>query len=229
MGRVSEVDLTSLMNRLGYQFQDETLILRALSHRSCGVHHNERLEFLGDTVLSVVISCELYLRHPRAQEGSLSRMRANLVNGEILAEFAKNLDIGPYLLLGLGEQKSGGQERHSILANALEAIIGAIYLDAGLDICRDCILRWYGERFDNLAALHPKQDAKSQLQEWAQAHKFQLPIYEITASGRAHEQIFSAICRIAGLNYYAEGQSTSRRKAEQLAAQHFLDLVYETK
>jgi ribonuclease-3 len=222
---VSEIDLTLLMLRLNYQFQDRSLIYRALSHRSIGSQHNERLEFLGDAVLSLIISNELYERHPRAQEGSLSRMRASLVNGEILAEFAQNLEIGPYLSLGPGEKKSGGHQRRSILADSLEAIIGAIYLDGGMEPCRYCVLGWYGERFDDLATLRPKQDAKSQLQEWAQAHKFQLPIYELSATGKAHEQTFLAVCRVDGLHYYAEGKSTSRRKAEQLAARHFLDLV----
>lgn len=222
---MSEVNLTPLMLRLHYQFNEKSLIQRALSHRSFNSQHNERLEFLGDAVLSLIISNELFVRHPRAQEGSLSRMRASLVNGEILAEFAENLEIGPYLLLGPGEKKSGGHQRKSILADTLEAIIGAIYLDGGMEPCRQCVLRWYGERFDDLATLRPKQDAKSQLQEWAQAHKFQLPIYEIKATGKAHEQVFFATCRVDGLHYYAEGKSTSRRKAEQLAARHFLDLI----
>lgn len=217
--------LAELMQEIGYFFNDTSLLERALRHRSAGSQHNERLEFLGDAVLSLIIANELYNRHPRAEEGSLSRMRSSLVNGEILAKFAEQLGIGPYLSLGHGEKKSGGQKRQSILSDALEAIIGAIYLDGGMEPCCNCVLKWYGKQVDDLATIRPKQDPKSQLQEWAQAHKFSLPIYEIKISGQAHAQIFYAICRVEGLHYIAEGESTSRRKAEQMAARNFLDLI----
>lgn len=220
-------DLKELQQRLGYTFKEGDLLYKALSHRSCGADNNERLEFLGDAVLSAIIAEELYTRQPQAREGELSRMRAILVNGEMLASMAKSFDIGTYLHLGVGEQKSGGQFRQSILADALEALIGAIYLDGGIDPLRMCLLRWYAEHFEDFADLLPEKDAKSILQEWLQARKLPLPEYQAKASGVAHAQTFRVTCRVEGLAHVTEGESTSRRKAEQQAAQRFLDLIHE--
>lgn len=218
-------DLAPLQQRIGYQFNDKKLLVRALRHRSVGRPNNERMEFLGDAVLSTIVAEALYRHHPHAREGELSRMRSILVNGIHLAELAKDLEIGAYLHLGSGELKSGGQHRESILADALEAIIGAIYLDSNLEICQQCIFKWYGKRFDDLSELRPAKDPKSRLQEWAQAHKFSLPTYEVKVSGKPHEQTFQVICCVEGLSHIGEGSNTSRRKAEQAAARHYLELL----
>jgi len=219
--------LDKLQERLGYQFKDIALLENALTHRSVGGLNNERLEFLGDAVLSHIVAEELYLRHPEAREGELSRMRSSLVKGERIAELAKHLDLSPCLRLGVGEQKSGGHHRQSILADAFEAVIGAVYLDAGIDVSRQCVLQWYGEGIESLSEATPEKDPKSSLQEWLQAHKLPLPIYDATITGEAHAQTFHVTCRVEGLEYTAEGTSTSRRKAEQEAALIFLDLLDE--
>ncbi|MFV9989076.1 MAG: ribonuclease III [Coxiella endosymbiont of Dermacentor nuttalli] len=218
--------LDELMQRLGHQFNDIGLLKIALSHCSVGAQNNERLEFLGDSVLGFIIALELYQRHPQAQEGELSRMRASVVNGDILAQLSIDLGVSDNLHLGTGECKSGGT-RPSILADALEAIVGAIYLDAGLEECRRCLLQWYGKRVDSLSKLTPKKDAKSRLQEWLQAQKLPLPVYEIRVSGKAHAQIFMAICYVKGLIHKTEGIGTTRRRAEQIAALRFLELIDE--
>lgn len=218
-------DLSPLLAQIGYQFKDEKLLTHALSHRSAGDLNNERLEFLGDAVLSIIIAEALFRHHPHANEGELSRMRSILVSGNHLAELAKQLELGTYLKLGVGELKSGGQQRASILADALEALLGAIYLDSGIETCRECVFKWYGKRLAALNEMEPAKDSKSRLQEWTQAHKFPLPRYTATTSGRAHEQTFLVVCEVCGLPDTATGSSTSRRKAEQLAAQHYLDLL----
>lgn len=217
--------LAPLLEKIDYQFKDIELLKSALRHRSAGFPNNERLEFLGDAILSAIIAEALFHHHPEAAEGELSRMRSILVNGVYLAEVAKELDLGPYIHLGSGELKSGGQYRTSILADAFEAIVGAIYLDSNIETCRDCVLKWYHQRIDNLKEVGAAKDPKSRLQEWAQSHKFPLPIYQVTASGKPHEQTFLVICRVEGLPHVAEGTSTSRRKAEQLAARHYLNLL----
>jgi ribonuclease III len=210
---------------IGYQFKDATLLEHALRHRSAGDMNNERLEFLGDAVLSVIMAEALFQHHPTASEGELSRMRANLVSGAHLTELAKRLNLGPHLKLGLGEIKSGGHQRASILADALEALIGAVYLDSDLETCRRCVFKWYGERLDELSEMHPAKDAKSRLQEWVQSHKFPLPTYTAAVSGKPHEQTFVVTCEVRGLPHVATGASTSRRKAEQLAAKHYLEFL----
>lgn len=218
-------DFSVLYERIHYQFKDEKLLEQALRHRSAGVMHNERLEFLGDAVLSMVITEALFQHHPRAQEGELSRMRSTLVSGVHLAELSKELDFGSWLDLGVGELKSGGQQRESILADALEALLGAIYLDSDLETCRRCVFIWYGERLDKLSRMQPPKDSKSRLQEWVQSHKFPLPEYSAQVSGKPHQQIFTVTCQVDGLPHAAMGEGSTRRKAEQLAAQHYLDLV----
>lgn len=217
--------IEELQQRLGYNFNDQALLMQALSHRSYTSDNNERLEFLGDAVLSIVMSTELYQRHPKLQEGKLSRLRSILVNGQLLGQIAMDLGIGEHLLLGAGELKSGGQHRHSILADTLEAIIGAIYLDSDLETSRACMLRWYGERFTDLSAVKPIKDPKSRLQEYLQGNKLPLPEYHAEVSGEAHAQIFYVTCRVDGLDIEAHGESSSRRKAEQIAAQKFLEAL----
>lgn len=221
-----ENQLKQLSLRLGYVFKNMELLQKALTHRSIPGKNNERLEFLGDAVLSFIIASVLFERHPNAREGELSRMRSILVNGEILARFAKELNISPHLRLGMGEMKSGGRHRHSILADALEAIIGAIYMDGGIEECRRCVMNWYGTQFEDLSELEAKKDPKSALQEWLQAKKLPLPDYKVKVSGAPHEQIFHVTCAVTGLSYVTEGVSTSRRRAEQQAAELFLELVF---
>lgn len=221
------MNIDKINKNIGYQFKDTDLLIRALTHRSIPGRNNERLEFLGDAVLGFIIADELFQRYPKMREGDLSRIRAALVNRETLAQMAKVLAIGSFLILGGGELKSGGQERQSILADALEAIIGAIYLDGGIDTCRRYVLRWFDQCFEDLSKLTPQKDAKSALQEWLQAHKLPLPTYKATVTGAAHSQTFHVTCRVAGLDYVTYGESGSRRKAEQLAARRFLGLLYE--
>lgn len=219
------VGLNELMNRLGYRFENMKLLESALSHRSVGSDNNERLEFLGDSVLGFIIASELYQQHPRAQEGELSRMRASVVNGDVLARLSIDLGISENLRLGVGECRSGGKSRRSILADALEAVVGAIYIDAGLEICRRCLLNWYGEQVDDLSKLMPNKDAKSRLQEWLQARKFPLPVYKMKATGEAHAQTFTVMCSVEGLPNKTKGASSTRRRAEQIAAERFLELL----
>ena len=218
--------LTELQQKLGYQFNDVSLLQVALSHRSLGKNSNERLEFLGDSVLSFIITVELYKRYPDQQEGALSRLRASLVNGDMLAKLAKDLQINQSLRLGAAELKSGGQGRLSILSDALEAIIGAIYLDGGIERCSVCVLKWFEQSFKDHSQLVVNKDAKSALQEWAQAHKLGLPHYQITAIlGAAHNQTFQMTCQIEGLPHMTSGEAGNRRSAEQQAAELYLQLV----
>ena len=219
--------LDKLMEQLGHRFKDLALLKHALSHRSAGPNNNERLEFLGDSVLGFIIAHELYESHPDAKEGDLSRMRASLVNGETLAVMATYLGVSDCLRLGEGEQKSGGKTRHSILADALEAIVGAIYMDSNLSTCRRCVLAWYEKCDDDLSQLTPTKDAKSRLQEWLQTHKLPLPSYRVGIAGEAHAQVFTVTCRIKGLPHATKGVGSSRRKAEQMAAARYLELLHE--
>lgn len=219
-------DLQRLSEKIGYTFQDEALLKAALTHRSVRGINNERLEFLGDSIVNFVIAEELYKRLPIAKEGELSRLRANLVKGETLAELARELNLGQYLNLGPGELKSGGFRRESILADAVEALIGAIYLDGGIQACQHSILAWYAERLQQEALQMYIKDAKTKLQEYLQAQGLELPIYEVLAiQGEAHEQTFHVSCSVLGLELMAEGIGSSRRKAEQEAAKNLLALI----
>ncbi len=221
--------LAQLQLNLSYQFKDSELLRTALSHRSLGKNSNERLEFLGDSVLSFVVTSELYQRFPDLQEGALSRIRASLVNGEILGRLAKNLKINECLRLGAAELKSGGSERASILSDALEAIIGAIYLDGGIERCAQCVLGWFEQNFEDYTRLVVDKDAKSALQEWTQANKLPLPDYKIVAVlGAAHNQTFQVSCRIEGLEHLTLGEATNRRNAEQQAAEKYLEWLPKT-
>lgn len=214
---------TWLQERLDYTFNDARLLQLALTHRSAPGDNNERLEFLGDAVLDFVVSEAIFRSHPMAQEGDLSRLRASLVNDATLAEIAVGLDIGEHLILGSGEKKTGGHRRESILADALEAVFGAVYLDAGFDAARGLIERTYGARLIDFPDIEDLRDPKTRLQEWLQARQLGLPKYElIKVTGKAHRQTFEVNCRIDGRDTVTSGSGTSRRNAEQQAAGQML-------
>ncbi|MDP2786271.1 MAG: ribonuclease III [Sulfurimicrobium sp.] len=211
--------LRALCRQLGHEFARPELLRQALTHRSHGLPNNERLEFLGDSVLNCAIAARLYQTYPRLPEGDLSRMRAALVKEQTLAEIAFRLKLGDILMLGEGELKSGGFRRPSILADALEAIIGAVYLDAGFVAAEQMILALYEPLLQNLDPKTIAKDPKTQLQEYLQSRKLPLPQYEVLAiRGEAHEQEFEVECIIPGLNIRSLGEGHSRRSAEQNAA-----------
>lgn len=225
-----EEKLRQLSRTLGYSFKKLDLLQAALTHRSRGGAHNERLEYLGDSLLNFTIAAELYQRFPKVREGDLTRMRAFLVRGETLAYIARDLYLGDYLNLGVGEQKSGGHMRDSILADAVEAIIGAIYLDAGVEVARSRILAWYSARLDALVIKGPQKDAKTRLQEYCQARRLPLPHYQvIKIEGDAHEPIFKIQCVVISLNEPNWGVANNRRKAEQAAAEAALKALQNEK
>jgi ribonuclease-3 len=212
-------DAARLQRKLGYQFGDPGLLTLALTHRSVGSRNNERLEFLGDSVLNHIIAEALYTRFPRAREGELSRMRAALVRGDTLAELARELDLGDNLLLGSGERKSGGHRRRSILADALEAVIGAILLDADIQRCRERVLAWFSPRLDAMMDEAVEKDPKTRLQEYLQGRGWPLPDYLlVNVQGEAHDQSFRVACRLEQPPLSVEGTGSSRRRAEQAAA-----------
>ncbi|GGK81473.1 ribonuclease 3 [Amphritea balenae] len=215
---------TDLAKKLGYQFKDSSLIELALTHRSHGKRNNERLEFLGDSILNFVIAEALYNRFPEAKEGQLSRLRALLVKGETLAELAREMKLGDYLRLGSGELKSGGFRRDSILADAVEAIIGAIYMDSDMDTCRPYILDWYKSRLAQTSLEDTQKDSKTRLQEFLQSRRAPLPAYElISVTGEAHKQTFEIRCSVTLLDQPTDGKGNSRRQAEQEAARKALE------
>ena len=209
----------SLQNRLNYHFSDENLLNRALTHRSAGKLNNERLEFLGDALLDLVISEALYQRYPNASEGELTRFRASLVKGESLAEIAREAHLSEDIILGSGEFKSGGSHRSSILADALEAVFGAVYLDGGLEASRQVVQHLFASRLQSSDALQPTKDAKTQLQEWLQARREPLPKYVVlTARGESHNKMFTVRCEVASLAESPTGEGSSKRSAEMAAA-----------
>ena len=220
--------LLKLSQRLGYTFKDSSLAELALTHRSKGVENNERLEFLGDSILSLVISEDLYQRFPQAKEGKLSRLRARIVKGATLAEVARDFDLGDFLLLGSGELKSGGHKRDSILADVVEALIGAIYLDAGIEAARERVLAWFATRLDNLTLEDPIKDPKTQLQEIQQASGSRLPKYEVlSVDGPTNEQVFTVTCFIPEIETAVTATGSSRRNAEQTAAAAVLEQLQQ--
>lgn len=209
----------ALCRQLGHDFARPELLRQALTHRSHGSPNNERLEFLGDSILNCAIAARLYQTYPRLPEGDLSRMRAAMVKEQTLAEIASGLKLGDILMLGEGELKSGGFRRPSILADALEAIIGAVYLDAGFVAAERMILALYEPLLQNLDPKTIAKDPKTQLQEYLQSRKLPLPQYEVLLiRGEAHEQEFEVECIIPGLNIRSLGEGHSRRSAEQNAA-----------
>ncbi len=216
--------LAALEKRLGHQFADPRLLEQALTHRSRGADNNERLEFLGDGVLGCAMADELYARFPQLSEGKLTRLRASLVREEALAEVAKTLGLGEFLRLGEGELAAGPEPRPSILADALEALLGAVFLDAGYDAARKTVLAAFGPLIERLDPERPAKDAKTRLQEVLQAKHRRLPQYEVVAvTGEAHRQAFVVECSVAELDLTAKGSGTSRQRAEQQAAKAMLE------
>ncbi|MFO1324067.1 MAG: ribonuclease III [Burkholderiales bacterium] len=212
--------MSTFRERLGYAFSRPELLKHALTHRSFGSVHNERLEFVGDAVLNCVIGRELFERFPALAEGDLSRVRASLVNQEMLARVARSLDVGREILLGEGEQKSGGAARPSILADTLEAVFGAVFVDGGFAAAQDVIVACYGDLLLRADPAALGKDPKTRLQEWLQARRLPVPEYAVTAtSGDAHAQTFDVECRIPALGIVTAGRGASRRVAEQAAAE----------
>lgn len=217
-------DLERLCRRLKYQFQNVKLLKQALTHCSVGSANYERFEFLGDSILSFVIANELFKQFPTYSEGQLSRLRSFLVKGDMLAEIAKEIDLGDFLFLGQGELKSGGFRRASILADSLEAIFAAIYFDGGIVEVQTVILNLFKTRLDSPTLTSCLKDAKTQLQEYLQAEKYDLPEYTlIKVEGDEHDQMFYVQCTVKGIKQSSSGEGSSRRKAEQIAAQSLLE------
>jgi ribonuclease-3 len=215
-----------LYNVLQYRFNDTGLFAQALTHRSANRLNNERLEFLGDAVLDFVISEAIFHVREEADEGDLSRLRASLVKDTSLAQIASELGLGEHLILGSGERKTGGHRRASILADALEAMFGAVYLDSGFTAAKEMIEQVFAGRLAALPDASELRDPKTRLQEWLQARKLSLPLYELTnVTGKDHRQRFEVSCTVGELSQTTAGTASSRRKAEQQAARHMLRLL----
>lgn len=217
-----------LYKTLHYEFDDVGLFKQALTHRSAMGGNNERLEFLGDAILDFVISEAVFKARPSATEGDLSKLRASLVKDQTLAKLASELGIGEYLILGSGERKTGGHRRDSILADALEALFGAVFLDGGFAAARRMIKRAFDKRLDELPEAVDLRDPKTRLQEWLQSRAMELPVYDVVnVTGKAHAQRFEVSCTIAETGTVTLGEASSRRKAEQKAAARMLAEVLE--
>ena len=213
---------------LGHVFSRSELLRQALTHRSHGAHNNERLEFLGDGVLDCVIAAALFARYPQLAEGDLTRLRAHLVREETLASIARQLGLDRHLMLGEGEIRSGGQHRPSILADAFEALVGAVFLDGGYDAAAGMVLQCYQGKLDRLDPVTAGKDAKTRLQELLQAEKEALPVYRVMSiDGEAHQQTFQVICEVPSRSLTGTGSGNSRRAAEQQAASVVLQQVLE--
>jgi ribonuclease-3 len=205
--------------RIGHAFGDTELLQRALTHRSAGSRNNERLEFLGDALVNLIVAEALYQRWPRADEGDLTRARAALVREASLAGLARSLELGDLLELGPGELKSGGFRRDSILADAFEALVAAVYLDAGFEAVRERVLSWYGPMLAELPKGGAEKDPKTRLQEWLQARQLPLPEYRLVSSdGEDHDKTFHVLCALGAPAVERTAQGSSRRQAEQAAA-----------
>lgn len=216
----------TVIEELGYDFKDENLLRLALTHRSCGMPNNERMEFLGDALLGMIISSALFDLLPDTNEGELSRLRSELVSGDNLAELAMELELPQVVKLGAGELKSGGQCRKSILAGTLEALIGAIYLDGGVEPCRDVVMGWFSSHLKEVTVSDIPKDPKTRLQEYLQARGESLPAYKVLRkSGAAHQLQFEVACKVALLPEEATAIASSRREAEKRAAQQALELL----
>jgi ribonuclease III len=213
------MDLDAFSNSIGYRFNNPDLLLRALTHRSHSLANNERLEFLGDSVVNCAVALELYRKFPQLSEGELSRLRANLVNQQSLCNIAQARSFGTYLLLGEGELKSGGFRRPSILADAVEAVVGAVFVDGGFDSAHAVVRNLFASALDIIDPLTTGKDPKTLLQEYLQGRRIALPQYAVVAThGEAHEQVFQVECVIAGLGVRSLGEGSNRRSAEQNAA-----------
>ena len=218
--------MTEPIAGLGHRFGDDTLLAEALTHRSAGRPNNERLEFLGDSVLSATVSEALFRRFPMAHEGEMTRWRAELVREPTLAAMARELGLGDRLRLGPGELKSGGWRRDSILADAFEAVIGAVYLDAGWDTVRQVVLTLFASRMEAIEDTKPPKDAKTRLQEFLQGNGHGLPRYELVETrGSDHDKVFVSRCTIDALAIVADGVGTTRRGAETVAAEAALAAI----
>jgi ribonuclease-3 len=218
--------LSALETALGHAFQNRSLLEQALTHRSHGAAHNERLEFLGDSVLNFTVATELYKRFAKVDEGDLSRVRASLVKQSALAEIAQRLELSEHLRLGEGELKSGGFRRPSILADALEALLGAVFLDGGFAAVQKVVAALYEPVLRTVDPKTQGKDAKTLLQELLQGHKFDLPLYTVVAThGAAHSQTFEVECAIAAMEIKVSAVGSSRRAAEQLAATQAIEAV----
>ncbi|WP_145988269.1 ribonuclease III [Thalassotalea sp. HSM 43] len=216
--------MQQLQKKLGYQFNDQKLLVTALTHRSAKGDNNERLEFLGDSILGYIIARALFDQFPKASEGELTRMRSTLVRGVTLAELGRDFELGESLVLGPGELKSGGFRRDSILEDAIEAIIGAVFLDSDMDTCRDLVLSWFAPRLAQISPGQSQKDPKTRLQEYLQGRKLALPKYDvIDTSGQAHNQQFTVSCQVESIKNAIITKGTSRRKAEQAAAEQALE------
>lgn len=217
-------NLKILERKLGYSFKNQQLLQKALTHRSMRVEHNERLEFLGDSILNFIIAHAVYKQFPHAKEGDLSRYRAKLVCEETLAGLAVEFDLSSFLILGVGELRSGGFRRKSIMADAVEALIAGVYLDSDLMTCQQLVETWFAKLLTDAGQFKIKKDSKTMLQEYLQAEQLALPFYKIVKiSGKDHEQIFHVSCCVAGFKEETIGEGSSRRIAEQKAAADFLN------
>lgn len=226
----AEPDLSGLQRRLGHAFRDPALLRRAITHRSHAADHNERLEFVGDSLLNCVIAVLLYERFPGLPEGDLSRLRAGLVNQTSLFEIAQVLELGEDLLLGEGELKSGGFRRPSILADAFEALLGAVFLDAGFAGVRAVVENLFAGKLERARESPPDKDPKTALQEHLQGRRLPLPRYTVlSVGGEAHRQVFRVECRVDELGVSGGGEGASRRAAEQQAAEAVLEALAEKK
>lgn len=219
-------NLSVLEQALGHRFGDRELLKLALTHRSFGARNNERLEFLGDSLLNYAVADALFKKFPEAREGQLSRLRAQLVRGETLAQIARELNVGAQLTLSDGERKTGGADRDSILADSVEALFGAVYRDAGLEAVLITIERLYASRLAALSLAETPKDAKSRLQELMQARQQPLPEYQVVqVQGQGHEQVFTVSCRVAGLREPVMATASSRKRAEKQTAEQALALL----
>jgi ribonuclease III len=216
----------TLYKMLGYRFNDEDLLRKALTHRSVGSPNNERLEFLGDSIVNFIIADLLFKQFKETTEGTLSRVRSILVKGDSLAVMAQEFELGKYVVLSPGEEKSGGGERPSILADTLEAIIAAIYLDSNMKTVHQIVHAWYEDRLSELSPEESHKDPKTRLQEFMQSEKLPLPAYDIDyTEGEAHCTVFHVSCSVQGLDHKTKGRGSSRRRAEQDAAKKYLELL----
>ena len=217
---------SKLESDLGHIFHNKSILISALTHRSLGKDNNERLEYLGDALLGFIIAELLYTLHPHATEGELTRLRSMLVKGDTLAKIARELDLGEYIKLGGSELKSGGWRRKSILANTLEALIGAIYLDAGIETCKKTVLGLFENNLKNCSPEKLVKDPKTRLQEFLQSQQKNLPVYNVILErGDAHEKVFTVQCSIPEINVSVTAEGRNKRDAEQAAAQQALDML----
>ncbi len=218
------MQLSALQQAIGHQFADLNLLGLALAHRSVGAKNNERLEFLGDSLVNHVVAEALFRRYPEAPEGEMSRRRAYLVKGETLAAIARERNLGDYIELGQGERKSGGHRRKSILADTLEAVAAAILLDSDFDTAKDVVFTWFRDRLNDEASFAASKDAKTSLQEWLQGRGLALPEYHLVATrGEDHQKVFVVECRVPSKGLKETASASSRRRAEQSSAQQILD------